>query len=116
MAQNTKGVTVTVGSSTFTEVVSVSGPNYSKEVLDVTDLSDSKRTFIDSDQYEGGEVTIEAHAANGGAPTTGTSAVTCAVNYLTHTQSFNALVTGYSPSASGPGGLVSHSITLKVTG
>ena len=119
MAKNTKGVAVTVGGSTFTEVVSVTGPNWSKEVLDVTDFDDSKRSFIDSDQYDGGEVTIEAYGANtalkSAVTSTGSTALACTISYGPGSETFNAFVTNYQPNAGGVGTAVTYSFTLKVT-
>ena len=119
MANNTRNIAVTVGGTTMSEVVSVTGPGYSKEVLDITALADSGRKFIAADVYDGGEVTIEAYGANTALKTavtsTGSTALACSISYGAATESFNAFVTNYQPNAGGVGTAVTYSFTLKVT-
>jgi hypothetical protein len=118
MASNTKGVTLNIGGTTVSEIVSLSGPNQIKETIDVTTVADTQKKYLYT-ILDDGEVTIEtldaATAIEARLKANQGTGQTCSINYGGGAVTFKAFVTGYTPTASGPSARVSHAITLKCT-
>ena len=113
------GSTITWESGFFAEILSISGPNLSREAIDMSHMgSAGGKEYLASDLYDGGELTVEiAYIPSTDIPiNSAPSAVS--INWsdsATTSVTFEAFMTGFEPTGE-LDGRATASVTLKVNG
>lgn len=125
MATFSNGTVLKIGTTTISELTSISAPNLSADTIDVTNLSSSGRyrEFIQG-LRDGGEITMEGFLTTASANTIVTqlntsSTATATVDFATNPSvtRFTATVICTAFSSEAPvDGAIPFSATFKVTG
>lgn len=122
-----KGCVLKAGSTAIAQVISISGPSRSAETADVTELGDSTRSFV-ATINDNGEVSCVIHYDPDAAThqtlqglfasqlTTTPSWVLQFTDSTPTTYSFDGPLTGFNVESMEVGGVVTATITIKVSG
>lgn len=95
------GTTITFSTGYFAEIISVDGPDLSRESIDTTHMATTSglMTFIPSDLIDNGTLSVEMAYLPGTAPPISSAAETVTVTYPdSSTAAFSGFLTSFSPS------------------
>lgn len=95
------GTTITFSTGYFAEIISVDGPDLSRESIDTTHMGTTSglMTFIPSDLIDNGTLSVEMAYVPGTAPPISSAAETVTVTYPGGTTAaFSGFMTSFSPS------------------
>jgi len=95
------GTTITFSTGYFAEIISVDGPDLSRESIDTTHMGTTSglMTFIPSDLIDNGTLSVEMAYIPGTAPPISSAAETVTVTYPdSSTAAFSGFLTSFSPS------------------
>jgi len=113
------GTTISFGSGFVAEILDISGPGGSREVIDISHMGSSgAKEFKGGKLKDWGELTVEMAFAPKTTPPLGSEASSCVITWADSTVSvwtFNAFLTGYEVGAKLED-KATASVTLKVTG
>lgn len=101
MADSGFGTTITFSTGYFAEIISVDGPDLSREAIDTTHMgtTSGRMTYIPSDLIDGGTLSVEMAYVPATAPPISSAAETVTVTYPdSSTCSFSGFLTSFSPS------------------
>tara|TARA_Y100000593_G_scaffold24322_1_gene48476 strand:- start:87 stop:455 length:369 start_codon:yes stop_codon:yes gene_type:complete len=101
MADSGFGTTISFSSGFFAEIISVDGPDLSREAIDTTHMGTTNgwKTFIPSDLKDGGTLSVEMAYVPGTSPPIADAETTCTVTYPdASTCSFTGFMTSFSSS------------------
>tara|TARA_B100000029_G_scaffold269360_1_gene264694 strand:- start:2063 stop:2431 length:369 start_codon:yes stop_codon:yes gene_type:complete len=101
MADSGFGTTITFSSGFFAEIISVDGPDLSREAIDTTHMGTTNgwKTFIPSDLKDGGTLSVEMAYDPGTSPPIADAESSCTVTYPdASTCSFTGFMTSFSSS------------------
>lgn len=101
MADSGFGTTITFSSGYFAEIISVDGPDLSRESIDTTHMGTTSglMTFIPSDLVDNGSLSVEMAYVAATAPPISSAAETVTITYPdSSTCAFSGFLTSFSPS------------------
>ena len=101
MADSGFGTSITFASGFFAEILSVDGPDLSRDPIETTHMGTTNdwKTFIPSDLKDGGTLSVEIAYVPGTSPPIAAAESTCTVTYPdASTVSFEGFMTSFSPS------------------
>jgi len=101
MADSGFGTTITFSTGFFAEVISVDGPDLSREPIDTTHMTttDGRMTYIPSDLIDGGTLSVEIAYVPATAPPISGAAETVTVTYPdSSSAAFSGFLTSFSSS------------------
>lgn len=101
MADSGFGTTITFSSGFFAEIISVDGPDLTREAIESTHMGTTSglKTFIPSDLIDNGNLSVEMAYVPATAPPIASAAETVTVTYPdSSTAAFSGFMTTFSPS------------------